>query len=117
MKEQAMGKRITLGVAGVLLFALVFIAGFGMAVQQLWNALMPSIFNLPQLGFWQAVGLLALCWILFGSWRGIGYFGMRRHSGRWAQMSAEERERFRAGVRHRCGRRDETAQGSTPAEQ
>jgi hypothetical protein len=112
-----MGKRIVLGVAGALLFALIFIAGFGMAVQQLWNVLMPSIFNLPPLGFWQAVGLLALCWILFGSWRGIGHFGVRRHSGPRAQMSVEERERFRAGIAHRCGRRGETAQGSAQAEQ
>jgi hypothetical protein len=112
-----MGKRIARTVAGVLLFALIFIAGFGMAVQQLWNALMPSIFNLPALGFWQAVGLLALCWILFGSWRGFGHVGMRRHSGRWAQMSVEERERFRAGIAHRCGRRGETAQGPAQAEQ
>jgi hypothetical protein len=112
-----MGKRIVLGVAGVLLFALIFIAGFGMAVQQLWNALMPAIFKLPALGFWQAVGLLALCWILFGSWRGFGHFGMRRHSGRWARMSAEERERLRAGVAaHRCGRRDDAGPGSAPAE-
>jgi len=99
-----MGKRIVLGVGGVLLFALIVIAGFGMAVQQLWNALMPSIFNLPALGFWQAVGLLALCWILFGSWRGIGAFGMHRHAGPWQPMSDEERERFRAGMAHRCGR-------------
>jgi hypothetical protein len=91
-----MGKRIVLGVAGVLLFALIFIAGFGMAVQQLWNALMPAIFKLP---------------------RGFGHFGMRRHSGRWARMSAEERERLRAGVAaHRCGRRDDAGPGSAPAE-
>lgn len=105
-----MGKRIVVRVAGVALFALIFIAGFGMAVQQLWNALMPSIFQLPALGFWQAVGLLALCWILFGSWRGMGRFGVRRHAGRWAQMSAEERERFRAGMAHRCGPRGKTSQ-------
>jgi hypothetical protein len=112
-----MGKRIVFRVAGVLLFALIFIAGFGMAVQQLWNALMPSIFSLPPLGFWQAVGLLALCWILFGSWRGFGYFGMRRHSLRWSQMSAEERERFRAGMAHRCGRRDAAGRGAAQAEE
>jgi hypothetical protein len=113
-----MGKRIVFRVAGVLLFVLIFIAGFGMAVQQLWNVLMPSIFSLPPLGFWQAVGLLALCWILFGSWRGFGHLGgMRRHSWRWSQMSAEERERFRAGMAHRCGRRGEPAGGRAQAEE
>jgi hypothetical protein len=111
-----MVKRVLLSVAGVLLFALIFIAGFGMAVQQLWNMLMPSLFNLPALGFWQAVGLLALSWILFGSWRGVGHFGMRRHHGRWAHMSAEERERFRAGIAHRCGGRQTRAAPASPAE-
>ena len=40
--------------------ALVVIAGSGQAVVQLWNWLLPAIFELPIIGFWQAVGLLAL---------------------------------------------------------
>lgn len=98
-----MFKRFVMGLSGVLLFATIFIAGFGMAVQQLWNLLMPQIFQLPALGFWQAVGLLALSWILFGSWRGMGVIGGRRFGRRHA-MSDEERERFRAGMAARCGR-------------
>lgn len=39
---------------------------FGMAVKLLWNWLMPAIFGLPAITFWQAFGLLALCKILFG---------------------------------------------------
>ena len=31
----------------------------------LWNALMPAIFKLPEIGFWQAIGLLVLAQILF----------------------------------------------------
>ena len=83
----------------------VFITGFGQAVLQLWNHLMPGIFGLPRVSFWQAVGLLALSWILFGSWRGLGSWGGRRHwrrrmIERWEQMTPEERERFRQGVIH-----------------
>lgn len=33
----------------------------------LWNLLMPDIFQLPQIGFWQAFGLLLLTGFLFGS--------------------------------------------------
>jgi hypothetical protein len=33
----------------------------------LWNALMPGIFRLPAIGFWQALGLLALSHLLFRS--------------------------------------------------
>jgi hypothetical protein len=31
----------------------------------LWNALMPAIFKLPEIGFWQAAGLLVLSRIFF----------------------------------------------------
>lgn len=31
----------------------------------LWNWLMPEIFDLPQIGFWRALGLNLLCGILF----------------------------------------------------
>ena len=40
----------------------------------LWNWLMPDIFNLRRLTFWEALGLLALCRILFGG------FGKSRHT-------------------------------------
>jgi len=37
----------------------------GLVTMWLWNALMPVIFGLPAIGFWQALGLLALSHILF----------------------------------------------------
>ena len=55
----------------VALFLTIAIAGFGQAVHYLWNWLMPALFGLPALTFWQAVGLLALSWVLFGGWRGF----------------------------------------------
>lgn len=39
----------------------------GMVTMWLWNALMPAIFKLPEIGFWQAVGILILSQILFKS--------------------------------------------------
>ena len=90
---------------GIALLITIVIAGFGQAVLQLWNLLMPEIFGLHPITFWQAVGLLALSWILFGGLRGWGMGrgcrpSMRR---RWEEMSPEERERFRQGMRGRCG--------------
>ena len=104
--------------SGILLFVIIAIAGFGQAVHQLWNLLMPDIFGLKPLSFWQAVGLMALCWILFGGLRGArprGMWGSRHRMGeRWARMSPEERDEFRRGMsRGRYGRRcappDQTA--------
>lgn len=73
---------------------------------QLWNWLLPSLFGWPQITFWQALGLLALCRILFG---GLGFHRPRR-SGfryrldeRWERMTPEERERFRQDLHDRWG--------------
>jgi len=82
-----------LAIAG---FAL-FIALGGLIVQYLWNWLMPALFSLPSLTFWQALGLLALCRILFGGFgRGFNKMGPRHRS-------PEDRERFRQAVRQRFG--------------
>ncbi len=105
-------------VAGVALFALVFIAGFGSAVQQLWNALMPDLFGLRQIGFWQAVGLLSLSWLLFGGWRGLPRGGRHRGGGmreRWAGLTPEQRERLARGMKHACRGAGSPAPADEPA--
>ncbi len=83
----------------------LFVAVGGEVVKLLWNAVLPPLFGWPQLGFWQALGLLVLCRILFGG-LGHGGGGPRRHLGgrmaaHWARMSPEERERFRQALRDR----------------
>ena len=52
-------KNWTVRIVGIAVIAAIFVAGFGAAVWQLWNLLIPKIFGLPALGFWQAVGLLS----------------------------------------------------------
>jgi hypothetical protein len=85
---------------------LLFIAIGGEVVLHLWNWLLPALFGWRQITFWQAVGVLALCRILFG---GVGGRGLRRSNfrrrtaERWKQMTPEEREKFRQGFRGRCG--------------
>jgi hypothetical protein len=78
---------------------------FGFLIMHLWNWLMPTVFGLNQVTFWQALGLFVLSKILFG--------GFHRHGGRgrwkqgmkerWEQMTPEERDRFRSGMRGRRG--------------
>ncbi len=53
---------VLLGIIGVTALAILF----GLIVMWLWNALMPDIFNLPEIGYWQAVGLVVLAHIFFG---------------------------------------------------
>ena len=78
-----------------LLGILLFIAIGGELVLQLWNWLLPSIFGGRRITFWQAIGLLALCRILFGGFgfRGCSRPGVRRRMAeRCENMTAEERE-------------------------
>jgi hypothetical protein len=76
----------------------------GQVVLHLWNWLLPALFGWRQISFWQALGLLALCRILFGGLGGHGpgrsNFG-RRMKERCGNMTPEERERFRQAMRER----------------
>jgi hypothetical protein len=85
----------------------IFIALGGALVMLLWNWLAPALFGLQLITFWQAVGLLALCRILFGGF-GLGGGGShrsRRHTrGRWEELTPEEQARFREGLRDRSAR-------------
>jgi hypothetical protein len=84
----------------------IFVAIGGEVVLHLWNWLLPTLFGWRQITFWQAVGLLALCRILFGGWGGHGSHRSnfrRRMAERWEHMTPEEREKFRQAFRERCG--------------
>ncbi len=64
MKSSAL-KIVGMVAGGVVLgTGLAFLLGF--VVEALWNWLMPGIFGLPQITYWQAWGLLILAHILFG---------------------------------------------------
>ena len=90
-----------LAILGLLLFIVIG----GQAVRLLWNWLLPPLFGWRQITFWQALGLLALCRILFGGYggRGVRSRVRRRMAERWERMTPEERERFRQRMRGRCG--------------
>ncbi len=100
---------VPLAMLGMALF--IFIGGE--IVTHLWNWLLPTLFGFRQIGFWQGLGILVLCRILFGGFglHGSGRSRFRRRMGeRWERMSPEERERFRQGMRGRCGMGSSTAE-------
>ena len=66
-EERSLSQKILLGI-GFGILGIGLLALFGFFVMLLWNWLMPEIFGLKQLNYWQAWGLLVLCWILFKSW-------------------------------------------------
>ncbi|HTZ75313.1 MAG TPA: hypothetical protein VMB47_15425 [Candidatus Aquilonibacter sp.] len=90
----------------VLIFLPILILVMGEVVLHLWNWLMPVLFHLPAVTFWQALGLLVLSWTLFGGLRGMGPrhrgFGRGGFRERLENMTPEEREKVREWVRNRC---------------
>jgi hypothetical protein len=98
------GKRI-LRVLKVVAIVIVVTGVFGFAVTSLWNELMPGLFGLRAITFWQAVGLMILGRLLFGGFRpgGVAHRWRGQMMRRWEQMTPEEREKFREGMRGRCG--------------
>lgn len=67
---------IILGIIGAAALAIIF----GLVIQWLWNALMPSIFGLPEVTYWQAVGIVVLSHILFGGHHGHDAGSKRKKS-------------------------------------
>ena len=91
--------------ARFILFAVAAALALSFVVMSLWNWLMPPLFGLHLIGFWQALGLLAISKVLFGGFRrwGGGMQWRGRMMERWAQMTPEEREKFRTAMQGRCG--------------
>jgi len=103
-------KRLIWIAPAAILGMVIFTFLGGEVVMLLWNWLAPLLFGLREITFWQALGLLALCRILFGGF-GLGGGSHRsrrrireRMDERWEQMTPEERERLRQGLYGRGGR-------------
>ncbi len=69
-----------LGIAGAFLLGLLF----GNLIMWLWNWLMPSLFGLRTIGFWEGLGLFLLAKILFGfgGSSGSGDSDKKHHHGK-----------------------------------
>lgn len=116
-------KKILKGICFAAVIALAIFA-FGYITMHLWNWLMPEIFGLKMITYWQAMGLLVLGKILFSGFGGkgrhhcgCGHRGWKHHGWhghhhgspwrkRWeekmANMTPEEREKFKRGW-GKCG--------------
>src|SRR5689334_14640568 len=71
-------KRLIFIIPAAILGVLLFIFIGGQIVQHLWNWLLPPLFGWHQVTFWQALGLLVLCRILFGGLGRHGVYGRSR---------------------------------------
>jgi hypothetical protein len=91
-----------LRIAGLVLLGVIAAAGFALAfgyfVQLLWNWLMPPIFGLKTISYWQAFGLVVLAKLIFGGVLGRGDHDRgRRKEGiapRGSNLRGPERWRY-----------------------
>ncbi|MFN0275463.1 MAG: hypothetical protein ACKVPJ_06950 [Chitinophagales bacterium] len=108
------GKYVLMGF-GWVLFGAMIITLMGFAVMLLWNWLIPELFAGSTITFIQSIGLILLAKLLtgFGGWGRNHSWGKGHHykshywKKRWdeklANMSPEEKERFKAMYYDRCG--------------
>ncbi len=72
-----------LEIVGMIIFGIIAITGlailFGFVIMWLWNWLMPEIFGLTTLTYWQAVGLFIFLKLLLG---GCGSSGKSSHKSK-----------------------------------
>ena len=85
--ERSVGAKVGV-ITALAVLVPAFLALFGAVTMWLWNWLMPTIFKLPEIGFWQAIGLLLLAQIFFKG----GHAG---RAGRAQWRRAKLRERMR----------------------
>ena len=69
LRSKSPGEIIGAGII-IALIITVLIIGFGYVIMYLWNWLMPAIFGLGIITFWQAIGLGLLSKLLFGGFGG-----------------------------------------------
>ncbi|MBN8859499.1 MAG: hypothetical protein J0H29_13980 [Sphingobacteriales bacterium] len=83
----------------IALIGVVVLAAVSAVVMLLWNWLMPVIFGLVPINFWQALGLFLLTRILSGRFGFLGSRMMMRERGnhlrgKWMNMTPEQRKEF-----------------------
>lgn len=93
---------------GYLFIALIPVAfvAIGFITMYLWNWLMPVLFHLPEITFWQTAGLLILSRLLLGGFgahrRGHSHHQCKRNmQEKWEHMTPDEREKFQEHI-HLC---------------
>lgn len=100
MKGTIVFKIVGWVILGVLIAGLLGLA-LGLAVMLLWNWLMPVLFGLPEIGYFQAVGIFVLCHLLFKSH--VGHHDKHHSSGHdrfHDRIRDKVKEHFKGGHFH-----------------
>ncbi|HZG01515.1 MAG TPA: hypothetical protein VEY71_10955 [Chitinophagales bacterium] len=113
--QTMMGIRFIKGII-IALVAAAFFALVVFALMYCWNYVMPGVFGLPMISFWQALALFIVSKILlWNNWRGgrrnwgppqhVREMWANRTGPRMQNMTPEEKERIKKYWEHKCGKR------------
>lgn len=104
MENISILKKVLWGILFAILMV-VLVLLFGQLVMLLWNFVVPDITGWKSISFQQALALLLLCKILFGSF-GKGGGGGRsmgsKWKNKWNAMSDEEKELLKDRFKQSC---------------
>jgi hypothetical protein len=92
-------------VLGGLVQAAILALLFGLLVMLLWNWVMPDIFGLGTLGYWQAWGLVLMAHILFKAASGQRGVVGPRHDPRWREKMRQKLEQKHVEHNHGPGQK------------
>lgn len=110
-EDFSIGVKVLIIIGGIIAgTGLLILCGF--VVMWLWNALMPKIFGLPTIGFWEAWGLFILAHILFGRMGGSGNNRSERGRKRKLRDKIRDLEDFECSEKERA----HANEGSAPTE-
>jgi hypothetical protein len=92
-----------------VLFGVLAVLLIGLITKLLWNWLVPTLFNGPQINYWQALGLLILSKILFWGFGGKRHYYQHgqheawksRFSHKFSNMTPEERDAFKKKMKEK----------------
>ncbi len=114
MKMNAFNRKGRKVCGGLFFLALLFL--LPLAIQALWNGILPEIMNVSTITYWQAMGLFVLSRILFGGFGGGKHCGGKRCGGKkgsfgrasikekFMNMTEEEKAAFKERWKDRCKR-------------
>lgn len=107
-KNKSKAKKV-LGIIGMVVGGIALMLLLSFAVMWIWNALMPKLFGLTVITYWQGVGLAVLGRLLLGGFGG-GHSGDKGHKCGPVrdEIRNEIRKEFRKEYRkemdeHKCG--------------
>jgi hypothetical protein len=103
-------ERIVAAVVGGVVIACVFGLAFGWLVMVLWNWLMPALFGLKTLTYWQAFGIIILSRLIMGGFgchhRPYGKHFRHHHADEWSPGGDRRNWRYYRQYWNERGKKD-----------